>query len=285
MEISHEVDTLGIWKISDPFNNGDMLKGIFWYQKCLMRKLVALGYLPKMEMTLSEPADQACIRKYIDYTIEELVEAFEEIDALTTMFSQQKGWPTQTNETEITMIKLAEEFADVLHFMVEVMIFTNMDHEDVVSYQKFITKEPGIEVLASGDGLNNALALSEHIITFSEINIVRLQALRITTDGCLYLPLQHVPNTQYANQVSLLMFGVIRKLKKAANQLKSKEWKPKASEASSTIVQTCIMEAFHELMKLYKFCGWDAKSIYFHYERKNRINQKRLKENGDNKGA
>jgi len=268
----------GLFLKLPPLNNGEMLKGIFEYQRTIIKEYQSRGKLPKQPIDLSKKEDQQFIRKTIGWIIEEMVESQKEQAIAWEIFKTSVFTDAEPKEKIKThLLNAFVEYADVLHFMVELFIYCNIDEDDILQYYYHKSREKQLEPLYFGEGLKSSFAWARNEnITNNDTRVSSYQAFTIN-------PQKENPSEptfkigpELFNQMELHAWSVVYTLVSAQNRLKAKDWRETDVKVNVNEFQSDIIIAWQILFKTFDLLGLDEYSMYTLYENKNLENQKRI---------
>lgn len=263
-----------------PFNDGKLLNGMFEYQTNLINKYISLGKLPSLELDLSLKINQNFLRHTISNILEELGESYNEQVRAFQIFSTKVYTSSETMaEIKIPLGRLQEEIADILHFFIELLIYSNIEADDINAYYKQILVPQGLGDLIFEEGLlttfatvrNSIIVDDEHRVSVFESYKFPFQE-RIAGMNQGYNLMQQLGKVYWQVAYSLLY--------KAQNNLKEKNWRgTKETKSNIQAYQEGLMEAWTWLFILFDLYRMDEILLYKAYEDKNIINQQRLIDN------
>lgn len=267
----------------EPFGIDDnQFERVYNWQLELMKALKDKGRLPEYPMdNIHTREGQEFLRNLLTFAVEEILEALEQLEE-NLQFFREPNSEGALNGIE----KYNEELADVNHFMIELMVFMNIDTDALRAYYNQLFDEQQINHLKSPSILEMAFDYAK-FINFNQGN----KDQRIKTMGfplITILELHYEPFRKAGTKISQplihehqnLMFPAMRYLFKARNQLKMKYWKVgKEIEDPTPEIQKLIMEAWLHWVVYMDFAGVTTESFYKTYYAKNRVNLDRI-ENG-----
>lgn len=261
----------------EPFNKGKLLEGMFKYQASLIDKYISLGKLPPLGLDLSQKDSQNFLRHTINNILEELGESYNEQLKAYEIFSTGVYNTEEVKDKIFTQLSLLqEELADILHFFLELFIYSNIDELDVNEYYKQVVKGKGLEALIMDDGIKTTFAfVRNEVITNDENRVAMFEAYKFDFDNRIagmkqgYNLMQQLGKIYWEISYSLLY--------KAQNNLKEKNWRGLGENKSNiSAYQEGLMEAWTWLFVLFDLYSLDDITLYKAYEDKNVINQLRL---------
>lgn len=279
--------------------DGKYLEEIYSLQKQLIDGYVKIEGLPPYPLDVNTKKSQTLIKDFVGRVIEELAEGYESLLQVQELTDSNYSWGIKLDKSKFVQClnhlqNAGEEMADAMHFMVELLIYCNIQPEDIRSY--LVQKYPHSKVIRLAP--ENALALSM---------IIGSANIRETLDGLLpedknqvdliqvYLDLDreedmpvmdtrllacgHKYNAQLYLMFRNMMWDVTYHLNIARNFLKNKPWKQSQMMTNEIGFQEEIVKGFISLMGLFFTMGMTDRDLYFMYFRKNLVNRFRQKSN------
>lgn len=289
--------------------DGRYLESIYEYQKELLDHYIKIEGLPPYPVNINTKNNQTLLKDFSARVIEELMEAYEAmkfveesikknnhyarlndivngfvngLDEVEDMVNQQK------EDFKLMLSHLqnvGEEMADALHFMTELLIYSNIQPEDIRAYLKNRGN-------AYGDGediietcyMSPSIAQSPWIrddslwsLNILERNLVYSELFGWEPSDTRYIMVGAVYSESDYFKVSNFMFEVIYHLNIARNFLKNKPWKQSQMLTDEEAFQEELVKAFIVLCELFYFMGADSNMVHWLYFKKNRVNLFRIK--------
>lgn len=287
--------------------DGSYLDKIYDLQKVLLSGYINIEGLPEYPININTKKNQSLIKDFVGRVIEELAESFESLIFIDDIMQETK-YLTFYKDYKEELVKLCnhlqnanEELADALHFMVELLIYSNIQPEDIDKYINKKVETSGKQVvLDNTNTLQRALDFgyywiqdcTPYINDISPINIIniirRLEVYnnaygenhgRVDVDFRL-IPAAHEYNRLRYISYKSVMWDISYHLNIARNYLKNKPWKRSQMMTDEVRFQEEIVKAFVSMMGLFKYMGIEnANEVYFIYFKKNLVNQFRQKSN------
>jgi hypothetical protein len=268
----------------EPYNGGDFLTGIFKYQTNLINQYHLRGMVPAMPLDLNDRESQRFIKKLVSDMLEELVEANTQYETNILGFWNENGHKLVKEsaatfdidawqELKKAVVNYTEELADVIHFFVEIMIYSNIGPEDVTAYQNR-------EGLLTGQLLGNSV---RRMNNEASLVVLKLDSFRMYSN----MERSHDIKDDYpgtnispgiASIMEVLSYRILSKSKAATHKLKNKDWKQTEIGVQAMEYQSAVMEAWVAICDYMCFVGMSEKRMYLAYEEKNLVNQKRLQD-------
>lgn len=181
-----------------------------------------------------------------------------------------------------------EELADALHFMIELLIYSNVYPEDI---DKWICKQArllGIAIPESSDILYKSLLIGKYLFSDiyptksidldSHINLDLISKNKLLTKYSYIkggIKFNNRSLTDHGNMLWLITYN----LNMLRNTLKNKPWKQSSMLTDENKYQSKLVESFISLMGFYYYVGLCNTDIFYLYYKKNCINQFRIKSN------
>ena len=251
------------------YNEGNMMEGIFKYQKNLMDELVKRGKLAPYPATINSKLGQEQLKKVISWVIEELGEASDQYNKAIDHYLNS---PEQ-DSLAVILDEAFIEVADALHFFIELMVFSGLEAEDVLAYYQALARERNLDNFITTDGLTTSDNYAQHTNTFDD-------PVRVTRHRSLAVKMGPMITPRLSDELHIViqlgMWETVRSLTLTGNLLKKREWSTTERETSLSAYQLKLMESWLYFMKFVNLMGFDAKALYYYYERKNLVVQERI---------
>lgn len=287
--------------------DGSYLDKIYDLQKVLLSGYINIEGLPEYPININTKKNQSLIKDFVGRVIEELAESFESLIFIDDIMQETK-YLTFCRDYKEELVKLCnhlqnanEELADALHFMVELLIYSNIQPEDIDKYINKKVETLGKQVVLSNTNtLQRALDFgyywiqdcTPYIDDISPINIINIiHRLGVYNDAYgekhdkvdvdfRLIPAAHKYNRLRYISYKSVMWDISYHLNIARNYLKNKPWKRSQMMTDEVRFQEEVVKAFVSMMGLFKYMGIEnANEVYFIYFKKNLVNQFRQKSN------
>lgn len=263
----------------DPFNNGNLLQGMFMYQRSLVDKYIELGKLPGTTGDFNNKNYQLFLKKTISNFSEELAEAAENSDKALQEMQGIYTEPEVQNQIINHAKNLGVELADALHFLIELMIYSNVNDDDVALYYKELAREQNLLALSNDDGLATAFAFARHLNIYHdgvrEHSFTAYKMPGVNPDS-LDTPLMKISPDLF-KEFDRLFWKINKTLLLGQNVLKLREWRSQDQVVTAVnTYQHRIMETFTYFMQLCDAMSITSNMMYAMFEQKNFINQQRI---------
>lgn len=263
------------------------LEKIYELQKELLDSYIKIEGLPKYPIDVNTKKSQVILKDMIGRVVEELSEGYES-HLLVRDIVESVGGNIQllSQENYDKMIShlqnLNEEQADAMHFMVELLIYANIQPEDI---QSWIDKKgsPYNISMDKSDILNNAMILGYHqgLEDYDKEDIRRVMFLPIESDEntMKYIPGGILYNKNLISDNRKSLWDITYALNIARNCLKNKPWKQSGVMTNELQFQSLLVESLVYMMGYYSTLGLTSESLYYLYFKKNCINKFRIASN------
>lgn len=262
------------------------LPGIIDLQDCFDRQLDLLkNYYIKKQKDPEPGGDigdrkyQAVLKRYIGYFIEELVEcnmAYGE--CVAHLNSMDPGTINQDHWRKLNKA-FNHELSDTFHFLLDLMIYSNISPESVEEYYKILLEDGNMGAfLFEGYTLKTAFihARNTNLMIGNIPNRMSYNIYPRVLDreeapaGTLI----HVSNLKIQNDLS---WACIVELQKASHWLKNRPWVQGHYDVDYQNFVRQIMKAWLAVFQYYDYVGLNETKLGEIYMEKNAINWERIK--------
>lgn len=271
--------------------DGRYLEKIYELQMDLINEYVKIERTPAPPININTKSSQVLLKDFTGRVIEELAEGYEsliEVDALT---QKNRLWQYEYDEKDMVMCfnhmqNASEEMADAMHFMVELLIYANIQPEDINEYVSRLipaTHKVGPELH------NNVIAkcmikgTSDIREMYPEILNFKYVPMRNIWAHCYQdLPLPKNENLihcgsrynhDYYRLFKAMLWDVTYHLNIARNFLKNKPWKQSQMMTNEELYQEELVKSFIAMMGAFYEMGIDDTNLYYIYFKKNLTNK------------
>ena len=272
----------------DKVENNQYLEKIYELQKNLLEGYIGIEGLPQYPININSKKSQILIKDFVGRVIEELAEGYESLLMALELTNKNKLWLSDYNDSDLLQTlnhiqNAGEEMADAMHFMIELLIYSNIYPEDIKSYinQKY-TKEEGNGIIDLCMSYFTNSADNEIWGGINILNIVKddedlpkeikSQDFRLLKCGV------EIGNNIY-EKYKPIIWDVTYHLNIARNYLKNKPWKQSQEMTNEEKYQEEIVLAFIYMMGLFYKMGINQEDLYLLYFKKNQVNLFRQKSN------
>lgn len=266
--------------------NEKYLEKIYELQKGLLDHYIKIEGLPPYPIDVNTKKSQVILKDFTGRVIEELAEGYEShLEVVKIMDSVGENLNLLSQEKYDMMIShlqnLNEEQADAMHFMVELLIYANIQPEDIHSWLEKKAKEYNVYLPKDNTDII-------HIAMY--LGSVQSREDYCTDNPChpYFLPfesspevLNYIPGGREYNREEVLnmrksLWDITYTLNIARNCLKNKPWKQSGVMTNEILYQSLLVEAFVYMMGYYARLGMSSYDIYYLYFKKNCINKFRI---------
>lgn len=299
------MDSRDIKKEPDAVLDNSYLEHIYEMQKNLLKGYIDIEGLPQYPININTKKNQILIKDFVGRVIEELAESYESLVFISEAM-EESLYLTSCDDYRKTLVSICnhlqntnEELADALHFMVELLIYANIQPEDIDRYLNKVLRNVNLSSklpvgIANMDTLTKSMEvgleqLKEYTpyMEYNQYNTVDIltrvstynDEVRnselggvIETDNRLLMAGSIFSVMKYISYKSV-MWDVSYHLNIARNYLKNKPWKRSQMMTDEIRFQEEIVIAFITMMGLFKYMGIEkAEEIYLLYFKKNQVN-------------
>ena len=283
---------------------GKYLECMYSLQKELLEQYIKVEGLPQYPIDVNTKKSQIILKDFVGRVIEELAEGYEALILVSKLTEKNKLWKSDYEEEEYTQClnhlqNAGEEMADAMHFMLELLIYSNIQAKDIGDYLDNWLKDKvsfgvtktlptlakamqvGLSILyndpcnmvSEPKAMNKTYLLEEFESMDEDSEDPRLVNKRIDTRfhqcGKFYNKLTYL-------SYKYMMWDVTYHLNIARNFLKNKPWKQSQMMTNEGAYQEEIVKAFILMMGLFLAMGISPENLYFLYFKKNRVNKFRI---------
>lgn len=248
----------------------------------------------KIEKTIAPPinintkSSQVLLKDFTGRVIEELAEGYESLIEISNLTEKNLLWVSDFDPDDLVqcfnhMQNATEEMADAMHFMVELLIYANIQPEDIDAYiSKLIPKTENLPLehnviakcMIKGTGDIRDMypeILDSKKLSFFNIYDKYQEDLSLPHNKNLLTCGRRYNLNDYTLYKSML-WDVTYHLNIARNFLKNKPWKQSQMMTNEEAYQEELVKAFICMMGAFYEMGIDDKNLYYIYFKKNRVN-------------
>lgn len=285
------MDARDIKEIPPVVEDGRYLEAIYSLQKELIDHYVGIEGLPQYPLDVNTKKNQLLIKDFVGRVIEELAEGYESFKLVGEITEKNQLWFNGDYNNEYVQMlnhlqNANEEQADALHFMVELLIFANIQPEDIDSYCNKICDDLNQHTLTlTTNTLHKAGMIGYNMLKVDNGSEVTTPVLNLLTlldsdkDTSLIKGGSLYSSSSYLEMKSN-MWDVVYHLNIARNYLKNKPWKQSQMMTNESAFQEELVKAFIKLIG-YFYTLWlnNLEDIYTLYFKKQRVNKFRIHSN------
>lgn len=280
------MDSRDIKEPTPVIEDGKYLEKIFELQTALLNHYIEIEGLPNHPIDVNSKKNQIILKDFTGRVIEELGEGYESmlkiynvrLDHLKTVMN---GLENPENTEAYRLIKsevqnMNEEFADALHFMMELLIYANIYPEDLYSYcNKVSSKHKGVYGL-SINNLSRAMDFSKNLVKPIFDDQATTLDLKVGSEPDECTPIGWETGGKVIEKSAYNLWDITYSLSISRNCLKNKPWKQSGELTDENLYQTMLCESFVKLIGFYASMGYTDKSLFAVYFKKNCVNNFRI---------
>lgn len=251
----------------------DSLAELFKLQGDLVKMYVDKKGQRPFPMPLSDKDNQKFLKELVGFLEEEIFEAYEVLEEIQSQHTKDRLKPADAKKL---IEDYNEEQADGLHFFIEVLQYANVSVESLQEYYGlYFEAKDQLQMLDITDTLQTAF---NHAMTVDYLAGQRVHFKLIDTTDDLTTGGTRISGQMMAHSKNAL-FEVIKYLRLATNQLRSKYWKEGESEPNYELFFDYLIEAWLHYILYLKIAGFTPESVRATYIRKNQVNIDRINNN------
>lgn len=243
---------------------------LFRLQKILIDHYVQIEGLPPYPLDLNTKKSQDIIKDFSARIIEELGEGFESYQMMLDMFHH--------GEDEESMIpalqNFNEEVADAIHFWLELMIFSGFE---VPHLRGWLENDWEVS-FRNPDLFSEYLKLGGYLVE-NAIPLRRIPKRMVIKDENLkdeFLRGGRALSNVLSYHMKAYLWDITYYLQMARNTLKNKPWKQTHMLTDVSQYETGVKKATYALFTFFYFAGFNERSLFHIYYKKNKVNQFRI---------
>lgn len=268
------------------------LEDIYKMQRGLLDHYISIEGLPPYPVDVNTKASQTLLKDFTSRVVEELAEGMEAFYLVSERTQANKLWHGNVIVSEYTAMlnhlqNVGEEMADALHFFVELLIYANIQPEDIISW---VQKEVG--VAGEPDMLKRTMIAGLMLLMqqYDDFNGVydqnTVNILKPIQDGDImykesldqrFLICGSKLNVNLTPYLKQIAWDITYHLNISRNFLKNKPWKQSQVMTSEVQYQKEVVRAFVLFLGFLNLWGCTPETVYFLYFKKNHVNQFRIK--------
>lgn len=282
-------------------DNQKYLEEIYNLQMYLVNEYSKIEGNVAPPININTKKSQVLLKDFTGRVIEELAEGYESLALVDELMKKNQYYQGMNySASDIVQImnhlqNAGEEMADAMHFMVELLIYANIQPDDISRYvDKFIQISDETKIFSTNTiakcmikGSSDIRVMYPGIELYPIINLWELynsleeeldSDIPKLKDARLY-KCGHRYNYHLYFQFKSLMWNITYHLNIARNFLKNKPWKQSQMMTNEEGYQEELVKGFICMMGLFHTMGIDDENLYFLYFRKNLVNRFRIKSN------
>jgi hypothetical protein len=259
----------------------DALEKIFDMQKKLIAEYTIIEGLPYYPIDPLDHAGKRLIKDFKERAVAELGEAYEKLLEI---------WINESNNESYDKIAALEAFneeiADVMHFLIETLIFCNIEPLHIAKFLQDIADENPESFIKPDNLWLTLFSFAKHqnlSQNLSYQNINKTQCFRVIDDSVLITQRADIAGGRIVSGSMMathaeFMWEITFMLNKAVAYLKIKPWAQEEKIGNGMKFRECMMETLMHFIRYMDFMGQNPIGLYNAYVRKNKILQKRIQD-------
>lgn len=269
------------------YEEGKILEKIYELQKQLIDGYVKIEGLPPYPIDVNPKKSQILIKDFVGRVIEELAEGYESLILIDKLCCKNLNFMYNYDDVDLGQCinhlqNVSEEMADAMHFMVELLIYVNIQPDDILKYINKHFSESSLDLIPTKDRSNTirmAMYYGKSVLTkendlptmYTGVNLLRLTDFEYETKSLLYQA-GHIYDAELYNDFKKCLWDVAYHLNIARNFLKNKPWKQSQMMTDELNFQREIVEGFIAMMGAFYIIGIDDTTLYAIYFWKHEAN-------------
>jgi hypothetical protein len=280
--------------------DGRYLENIYDLQKELINHYIEIEHLPNYPINVNPKSSQVMIKDFTARVIEELAEGYESMVLIDELSKKNYVWFHNYSTDDLSQAinhlqNISEEMADAMHFMIELMIYVNIQPEDIIKYFRISRQDiynqyyeknendiiQTLMYIGGAEEVSNNHIYQEDIVQTVNILDKYLKVFSDDIDIDNFDIEFHRAGSEYGSSTYInfkkALWDVCYHLNIARNFLKNKPWKQSEMMTDEVRFQKELVEGFISLMGCYSILGLDSKTLFHIYFKKNRVNLFRIR--------
>lgn len=289
------------------------LEEIYEMQKGLLEEYIGIEGLPQYPIDINTKANQTLLKDFTSRIVEELSEGYESFQLVSECFEKnqakiiREGGDTPEYVEVLNHLQNAnEENADAIHFFVELLIYANIQPEDIKYYiikeyknyydnwnyrNKFfgnnedrdnilsLAMSVGYQLLADSGYIERAYPsniknlLKEYREMSPNNHLIDGFNEKLMLGGRMY------NLGDYSLQYPYILWKITHHLNIARNFLKNKPWKQSQVMTQELKYQSELVKAFIYFCGYLRWIDMCSEGVFYIYFKKNYVNRFRQKSN------
>ena len=259
------------------------LEKIYELQMELIDNYVRIEKTVAPPININTKSSQVLLKDFTGRVIEELAEGYESLIEISNLTEKNLLWVADFDPDDLVqcfnhMQNATEEMADAMHFMVELLIYANIQPEDIDVYvSKLIPKTDDLPLEHNVIAKCMIKGTSDIRDMYPEIlDSKKLDELSLPHNPDLLTCGRRYNLNDYSLYKSML-WDVTYHLNIARNFLKNKPWKQSQMMTNEEAYQEELVKAFICMMGAFYEMGIDDANLYYIYFKKHMVNRFRQK--------
>jgi NTP pyrophosphatase (non-canonical NTP hydrolase) len=256
---------------------------MIWYQKQVMLTMIAKEKLPQFPYDLNEKDNQQHFRSLHGFLVEELSEFFEAYQ----LHSMEAFEPDAESDKIVeNLVKLNEEFADIMAFALELLLYADITTEDIRSYMKANLAQLNLKELVHEDLLKMIMqsagcinAMNQSTFQRTEYAILDLSMMYPISSIHEELSLGVIYSATLVERMQSEIFKVLQNYHEALSLFKKKPWRDNGADVNLDAFKPKLINATLSLFLFAQLYRAEPLSIYYQFVNKSIINLERQETN------
>lgn len=282
------------------------LEKIYSMQKDLLSNYIGIEGLPEYPIDVNTKQSQVLLKDFTGRVIEELSEGYESFQLVSDIYESNctvfyNGQPGPLYIELLNHLQNAnEENADAIHFMAELLIYANIQPEDIRSYmekwgeknlqfcQKTTLDNHYSDILYQAMYIgelwyNQAGDITDGISACNQVDLVYKYQNQengsklIEYNDKLLKGGRKYNREDYRLNYPYMLWYITHHLNIARNFLKNKPWKQSEMMTQEIKYQEELVKSFIYMCGYFKKLGMESEDVFYIYFKKNHVNQFRIK--------
>lgn len=282
------------------------LEEIYEMQKGLLEGYIGIEGLPQYPIDINTKASQTLLKDFTSRIVEELSEGYESFQLVSECFEKnqakiiREGGDTPEYVEVLNHLQNAnEENADAIHFFIELLIYANIQPEDIMAYMEKWVKDNNCtqsvvdslnknhdDILRTAMNLGVMWIMDEgDISVIFHNNATDLTKWYENMDSETHLDYntklleggRYFNHVEYSVNYPYLLWKITHHLNIARNFLKNKPWKQSQVMTQELKYQSELVKAFIYFCGYLGWIGMGSDDVFYIYFKKNHINKFRQK--------
>lgn len=259
--------------------DGNGFSQMFSMQKELLKSYITIEGLPQYPIDINTRDGQKLLKGFVQRYIEELSEAFDELEMAFEAVSSNNKKAAKDNIYNYNI-----EIADSMHFLLEILIYVGMEEEMIMEKLCNQLNEHGYgNIIQEGDCLRTLIDTGVFLNNLAGYNKKKInsQAFRIFDQ----METIHDPSIMggaYINQEIILLHStylwqITHKINKAVNELKNKDWSQTEKLVNTTSFYEKLLDTLIVISQYLDIANINILGVFNSYYLKNQGNLERIK--------
>lgn len=279
------MDSRDIREATPVIEDGKYLEKVFELQKSLLDHYVKIEGLPSYPIDVNSKKNQIILKDFTGRVIEELGEGYESMlkiynARLEYLRANMSGLENPQKMEIYQLIKseaqnMNEEFADALHFMLELLIYANIYPEDLYTFCNKVNLENKANYGLKVNNLSRLMQFASRLVK-PVVDGLGILDLKIEHEEDECIPVGWETGQSVIDHSAYNLWDITYSLSISRNCLKNKPWKQSGELTDENLYQEMLCESFVKLLGFYASMGYTDKSLFAVYFKKNCVNNFRI---------